>query len=75
MPQRACFVVMAGQVVVGLAGLALHVSADLYRGAASKLDRFVFGAPGFAPMLFADMAFLAAIGLWAGGPRKLPRAA
>ncbi len=75
MPQRACFVVMAGQVVVGLAGLALHVSADLHRGAASKLDRFVFGAPAFAPMLFADMALLAAIGLWAGGPRKLPRAA
>jgi hypothetical protein len=43
----------------------LHVRADLHGAAASKLDRFVFGAPPFAPMLFADLAMLAAIGLWA----------
>jgi hypothetical protein len=28
-------------------------------------QRFVFGAPAFAPLLFADLAILAALGLWA----------
>ena len=65
MPQRACLAVMAAQVVVGLTGFALHVGADIGSNAASKVDRFVFGAPPLAPMLFADLALLAAIGLWA----------
>lgn len=65
MSLRACLGVMLVQVVVGVAGLVLHVAADLQRSAAPMVDRFVFGAPPFAPMLFADMALLAAIGLWA----------
>jgi hypothetical protein len=28
-------------------------------------QKFVYGAPAFAPMLFADVATLAALGLWA----------
>lgn len=63
--QRLLFGMLAVQVVVGLAGFLLHVVADLARPASSLLDRFVFGAPAFAPMLFADLALLAAIGLWA----------
>lgn len=74
MPQRACLAVMGAQVLVGLAGFALHVSADLHSSAAAGLDRFVFGAPAFAPMLFADLAILAAIGLWAGLPSEPVRA-
>jgi len=70
MPQRACLAVLGAQVVVGLAGFALHVGADLEASAVSRLDRFVFGAPPFAPMLFADLALLAAIGLWAGLPSE-----
>ncbi|MEJ7734179.1 MAG: hypothetical protein WKG00_33915 [Polyangiaceae bacterium] len=61
----ACLAIMGGQVVVGVAGFVLHVTADLNRPAASALDRFVFGAPAFAPLLFADLAALAAIGIWA----------
>jgi len=70
MPRRACLAMMAAQVVVGLVGFALHVGADLESSAVSRLDRFVFGAPPFAPMLFADLALLAAIGLWARPPAE-----
>jgi hypothetical protein len=62
---RACHGVMAAQVVVGVVGLGWHVAADLARPETSMLDRFLFGAPAFAPLLFADLAVLAAIGLWA----------
>jgi hypothetical protein len=67
-PQRVGFAIMAAQVAVGLGGFALHVAADLRGSAVALLDRFVFGAPPFAPMLFADLALLASIGLWASAP-------
>ncbi|HSO37358.1 MAG TPA: hypothetical protein VLT33_32755 [Labilithrix sp.] len=72
-PQRVGLAIMAVQVAVGLAGFVLHVAADLRGSAAALLDRFVFGAPPFAPMLFADLALLAAIGLWASAPERSPR--
>jgi hypothetical protein len=62
---RLCLWVMALEAAVGVAGLVLHFFADANRGAASWLERFIYGAPPFAPMLFADLALLAAIGLWA----------
>jgi hypothetical protein len=31
-------------------------------------QRFIFGAPAFAPWLFADLAVLAALGLWSLSP-------
>ena len=62
---RASAVVMVLQALVGIAGFVLHNVAS-YRGSApSLLERFVYGAPAFAPLLFADLALLAAIGLWA----------
>ncbi|MDB4997402.1 MAG: hypothetical protein JWM74_4834 [Myxococcaceae bacterium] len=64
LPLRLTVGVMAIEIVVGLTGFALHVVANLARPATTALDRFVFGAPAFAPMLFADLALLAAIGLW-----------
>ena len=57
--------VMAAQVVVGLLGFYLHVAADLRAPAASLWERFLYGAPLFAPLLFADLALLAALALWA----------
>lgn len=63
---RACVGVMLVQMVVGVAGAALHVDANLTRSAMSTFrDRFVFGAPAFAPLLFPNLALLALIGLWA----------
>ena len=56
---------MAIQVVVGLVGFYLHARGDLSNQAGSIWDRFIYGAPIFAPLLFADLAVLAMLGLWA----------
>jgi hypothetical protein len=57
--------VMAAQVLVGLLGFGLHIAADLKAPAASLWDRLLYGAPLFAPLLFADLALLATLALWA----------
>jgi hypothetical protein len=51
--------------VVGLLGFALHARGNLSHQAGSPWDRFVYGAPIFAPLLFADLALLAVLGCWA----------
>jgi hypothetical protein len=63
---RACLAVMVIEMAIGFVGAALHVEADLHRSVMTSLrDRFVFGTPAFAPLLFANLALLAIIGLWA----------
>ena len=62
---RMCFFVCGGEAIVGLLGFALHLVSEGGSPTASLLDRLVFGAPVFAPLLFANMALLASIGLWA----------
>ncbi len=63
---RACTIVMLLQMAIGLLGAGLHVDANLHHSAMTAMrDRFVFGAPAFAPLLFANLALLALIGLWA----------
>jgi hypothetical protein len=61
----ACVVVMLIQAAVGITGFILHVRANIYAPGPTLFDRFVFGAPAFAPMLFPDLVLLALIGLWA----------
>jgi hypothetical protein len=63
--RRATFAVLGLQAAVGVVGFVLHTVADLGRSSPHLADRFVFGAPAFAPLLFADLALLGAIGLWA----------
>jgi hypothetical protein len=60
---RLCAAVLAGQVVVGLAGATLHLLADARRPAATLVDTLVGGAPPMAPMLFVNLSILAAIAL------------
>jgi hypothetical protein len=60
-----CLVVMGLQVIVGLVGFWLHARGNLQAISPSYLSRFVYGAPIFAPLLFADLALLGALGLWA----------
>lgn len=55
--------VMAAEAGVGVLGSALHAAADLQAPTRSLWDRFVYGSPVFAPMLFADLALLAIIAL------------
>ena len=62
--RRLALAIMAAQVGVGLLGFYLHAMADLRSPAGSLWDRFLYGAPLFAPLLFADLAMLAALGIW-----------
>ena len=65
---------MLAQVVVGLLGAFWHIRADLDRPMGTLWQKFLYGAPAFAPLLFADLAVLGALGLWALD-RSLPEAA
>jgi hypothetical protein len=60
-----CAAVMFVQAAVGIVGFVLHVRANIHASGPTLFDRFVFGAPAFAPMLFPDLVLLALIGLWA----------
>ena len=62
---RFCFWVCGAEAVVGLLGFALHLLSEAPSPTASLVDRLVFGAPVFAPLLFTNMALLASIGVWA----------
>ena len=57
--------VIAAQGLVGVVGFLLHIRADWYRPGAKVWERYLYGAPLFAPLLFANLALLAAIGMWA----------
>jgi hypothetical protein len=61
---RVCYAVMAVQVAVGGAGAVLHLRATLAGPHDRAFDNLVYGAPVFAPLLFANLALLGAIGLW-----------
>lgn len=62
---RVTWAVLAVQAVVGVLGFVLHVAGNLQRPLERVSDRFLFGAPVFAPLLFTDLAALGAIALWA----------
>ena len=57
--------VIAAQIAVGLLGFVYHVRANLAQPAESLWSRFLYGAPAFAPLLFADLALLALLSFWA----------
>jgi len=61
----ATWAVLVLEIIVGVLGFALHIRADLHAPQARVWERFLYGAPAFAPLLFANLAVLAAIGLWA----------
>jgi len=56
---------MVIQMAVGSLGFYLHVRGNLIGQGGPLWDRFIYGAPVFAPLLFADLAVLAMLGLWA----------
>lgn len=61
--RRATWWVLLLQIVTGLAGFAFHLRANLAQQG-TLWERFLYGAPIFAPLLFANLAILAGIGLW-----------
>ncbi|MDB4977385.1 MAG: hypothetical protein JWN48_5726 [Myxococcaceae bacterium] len=62
---QLCYGVSAFEALIGLLGFALHLRAEATSPGAGVLERLVYGAPAFAPLLFTNMALLSAIGLWA----------
>jgi len=60
---RACLGVMALEAAVGVAGFLLHLRGNLEGAGRTLWDRFLYGAPIFAPLLFANLAILAAIAI------------
>jgi hypothetical protein len=60
---RICFGLMTVEIFVGLAGWILHLKAVVANPMDSLWDRVVYSAPVFAPLLFANLAILAMIGL------------
>lgn len=55
---------LALETLTGAAGFALHLRANMSRPGESLWARFIYGAPIFAPLLFANLSILAAIGIW-----------
>lgn len=63
--RRTVWPVLLLETIVGVAGFVLHLRANMHQSSPRLWDRFVYGAPIFAPLLFANLALLAAIGVWA----------
>jgi hypothetical protein len=61
---RVCAWVLVAQAAVGILGFALHLFADVHGPSRNLIDNVINGAPPFAPLLFPNLALLAAIGLW-----------
>jgi hypothetical protein len=62
---RLGLVIMLVQAAVGLLGAYWHVRANLDQPMGTPWQKFLYGAPAFAPLLFADLAALAVLALWA----------
>lgn len=56
--------VLGLEAAVGVVGFALHLQPVFDGGAAPLLDRILYGAPPFAPLLFTDLALLGALAAW-----------
>lgn len=61
---KICLVLMGLEAVIGILGFSLHLKADLEGATSHVLDSVIYGAPILAPLLFANIAVLAGIGLW-----------
>jgi hypothetical protein len=59
-----CLGMCGVQAVVGIVGFFLHVLSNANRSSPSLAKRFVYGAPAFAPLLFTNLAVLAALAAW-----------
>ena len=61
---KVCVVILIINGIVGLLGFYLHLTGDLQSAELSIRDKFIYGAPVFAPLLFVDLALLGMLGLW-----------
>lgn len=62
---RLGYWILGAQAVTGLLGFALHLAPTLEGPTAIPLiQRVIYGAPVFAPLLFTNLALLAGLGIW-----------
>ncbi|CAN5788177.1 hypothetical protein BH20GEM1_BH20GEM1_10620 [soil metagenome] len=55
---------LAAEAAVGIAGFVLHVLPATEGSQTPIVERILYGAPPFAPLLFADLALLGALAVW-----------
>jgi hypothetical protein len=67
---RVSFGVVCAQAVVGVLGFGYHLQSISAAPMSSLWEKVLYGAPMFAPLLFADLALLAGIALWALAGRR-----
>lgn len=60
-----CTLVLGVQAIVGVAGFAFHLLADVRQPGATLFERLITGAPPGAPLLFPNLVVLGLIALWA----------
>ncbi len=60
---RLALALMALEIVVSLTGWMLHLLTIAHSPMTNLWDKLVYGAPIFAPLLFANLALLAIVGL------------
>ncbi len=63
--RRLTYGVLVAQLLVGVLGFVLHFLADLNGVSDDAYQNLIYGAPVFAPLLFANLAILAGFGVWA----------
>lgn len=56
--------ILALAAATGVVGFVLHVAPSLTDTRATLADRIIYGAPVFAPLLFPNLAILAALAVW-----------
>ena len=61
---KLCLIILGIQVVVGVVGFGFHFIANLKGPGDGYLENFLYGTPVFAPLLFVNLAILAAVGIW-----------
>jgi hypothetical protein len=71
---KTCIAILFLQIVVGVAGFALHAFADLHGPSASLFHNVVSGAPPFAPLLLPNLAILGFLGILARKASSAPGA-
>ncbi len=62
---RAGYALLAAEALTGLLGFGFHLRPVLTVTEPGLAERIIYGAPLFAPLLFTNLALLAALGLWA----------
>lgn len=59
-----CGVVIVVEAIVGVLGAVLHLRGSLTGTSPTLEEQIIYGAPIFAPLLFTNLAILAALALW-----------